>query len=159
MNSIEILKRHLLMSFRMLENIIAHCPDDLWSGSDENRTIWKRVFHVLESIDYWFDDFDEYTFPIKFPQYIAELDETNPSPLQQNVLSDYSKIIMKKIENYFNNLDSSMLTDHSIKHPKVTFLDIILCQIRHIQINIGYCNEKFNNFGYKGTDWAGYEEE
>lgn len=143
----------------MLEGIIAHSPDDLWSGSDENRTIWKRALHVLESIDYWFDDFEKYVFPVKFPRYTVEMDETNLSPLSKTDLSNYSKVIHIKIENYFKNLTSPMLAQQSIQHPKVTYLDIILSQTRHIQINIGYCNEKFCSGGYRGTDWAGYEEE
>lgn len=154
-----IIKRHLLLSFQMLTGIIDHCPDNLWSGSDENSAIWKRILHVLESIDYWFDDFEEYAFPVKFPGYSAEMDETNQSPVHRNDLSSYSKTILLKIENYFNMLSSPLLTQQSIKHPKLTYLDIILSQIRHIQINIGYCNEKFCRSGYKGTGWMGYCEE
>lgn len=143
----------------MLEDIIEHCPNDLWFGSDENHTIWKRVLHALESIDYWLDDFNVYSFSIKFPLYTAEMDEINPSPLHRNDLSNYSKTIHLKIENFFDNLSSSMLTQPSVKHPKVTYLDIILSQIRHIQINIGYCNEKFSRNGYRSADWTGYKEE
>ncbi len=143
----------------MLENVIKNCPDNLWFGSDENRTIWKRVFHVLESIDYWLDDFEEYSFPLKFPIYTAEMDQTNPSALPKNELSDYSNAIQSRLEYFFDNLSSSMLAQQSIQHPKVTYLDIILSQIRHIHINIGYCNEKLNSIGFEGTGWIGYGEE
>jgi hypothetical protein len=51
------LHRHLLLSFRMLMDVIDTCPDALWLAGREKDSIWKRVFHVLESLDFWFDDF------------------------------------------------------------------------------------------------------
>jgi len=58
----ERLNIHLTISFKMLINIVEKCPDNLWVVDDENESIWKRVLHVLENIDFWLDDISEYYF-------------------------------------------------------------------------------------------------
>lgn len=156
---IEITKRHFMASFKMLENILEKCPDDLWFNTNENDSIWKRLLHVLESIDYWFDDFDEYKFNSCFDKISAEMDISNPNELSKNEIKNYFGILNLKINNHFKSLNSIMLLDNSVKHLNVTHLDVILSQIRHIQINIGYCNEKFNGKDLKGIAWLGYNEE
>jgi len=143
----------------MLENILKQCPDELWFNTDESESIWKRFLHVLESIDYWFDDFDDYKFINFFGNLSAEMEIKNSSCLSKNEISKYLKVIKLKSDDYFKHLNPLMLTDKSIKHPKVTYLDIILSQIRHIQVNIGYCNEKFNHKGIQSIEWIGYNEE
>jgi|AGTN01.1.fsa_nt_gi hypothetical protein len=156
---ITITKRHLLLSLKMLKNILEKCPDDLWINIDENQSIWKRLLHVLESIDYWPDDFDDYKFTGFFASFSAEMDGVNPHPLTKTEISNYFKTIDMKIDKYFRRLSSLTMTDKSAKHPKITHLDIILSQIRHIQVNIGYCNEKFSNRGIDNVEWIGYNEE
>jgi hypothetical protein len=51
------------------------------------------------------------------------------------------------------------LEEKSKTHPNATYADIALCQIRHIQINIGYCNEKSIGKGLKGVKWTGINED
>ena len=114
--------------------------------------------HVLESIDYWLDDFDDYAFKDFFKDLSAEMDVTNSIVLTKNDILNYLENINLKISDYFINLDSLNLIDKSLKHANVTYLDILLGQIRHIQVNIGYCNEKFSNNGVKSVEWIGYNE-
>jgi hypothetical protein len=153
------LNAHLLACWKMLNKVIDVCPPDLWVSSDEFDSIWKRVFHVLESIDYWLDDFSEYEFKELFGNFSAEMDIANQTSLSKDEIAKYSKFIDAKINRFFNMMNDAKLSEKSLKHPKATYFDIILCQIRHIQINIGYCNEKFNRRGINSIDWIGYNEE
>lgn len=154
----EILRIHLSLSFQMLTNVIKSCPDHLWIDQDENESVWKRVIHVLESIDYWFDDFSDYQFNNRFSGLSAEMDITCSSTLSKKDILEYNELISDRINVFFNSINDDVLASHSGKHQNLTYLDIILSQIRHIQINIGYCNEKFNAKGLKGIEWAGYNE-
>lgn len=77
----------------------------------------------------------------------------------QNDIFQYLDLLKIKIQNFFSIMNDELLLKASVKHTDVTFLDIILSQIRHIQINIGYCNEKFNIIGIKSPEWLGYNEE
>jgi len=143
----------------MLINIVENCPENLWVADDENESIWKRVLHVLESMDFWLDDFSDYHFNRLFDNFSAEMDIYNKSILNKNAILQYLDLIYADINNFFNMMNDDFLLKTSSKHPSVTFLDIILSQIRHIQINIGYCNEKFNSKGIKSPEWLGYNEE
>jgi len=50
------------------------------------------------------------------------------------------------------------LTTHSSVHPATTILDIILSQIRHIQMNVGYFNQILNSSDLRSPLWLGYNE-
>ncbi|MFW6328056.1 MAG: hypothetical protein ACOC2F_07060 [Bacteroidota bacterium] len=113
----------------------------------------------MESIDFWLDDFSEYHFKNLFVNFTAEMDICNKSVFTKNDVLQYQDLINDKIENYFNIMNDELLIKTSSNHSSVTYLDIILSQIRHIQINIGYCNEKFNSKGIKSPEWLGYNEE
>lgn len=143
----------------MLTNIVEKCPEKLWVTVDENKSIWKRILHVLESIDFWLNDFSEYHFKKLFFNFSAEMDICNKSVFTKNDVLQYQDLINDKIENYFNIMNDELLIKTSSNHSSVTYLDIILSQIRHIQINIGYCNEKFNSKGIESPEWLGYNEE
>ncbi|HEX3020642.1 MAG TPA: hypothetical protein VHP36_10090 [Chitinispirillaceae bacterium] len=155
----EKLNIHFMLSFNMLLNIVENCPGNLWISDKENESIWKRVLHVLESIDFWFDDFSVYHFDRMFGFFSAEMDRCNASVLTKSDIFKYLDLINIKIQNFFDMVNDEILTEASTKHPSVTYLDIILSQIRHIQINIGYCNEKYNSKGIKSPEWLGHNEE
>jgi hypothetical protein len=155
----ERLNIHLMLSFKMLINIVENCPENLWISDNENESIWKRVLHVLESIDFWIDDFSDYHFNRLFEKFSAEMDIYNKSILTKNNIFRYLDLINVKVQNFLVIMNDDFLLKTSPKHPSVTYLDIILSQIRHIQINIGYCNEKFNSKGIKSPEWLGYNEE
>ena len=152
------LHRHLLLSFRMLMDVIDTCPDALWLAGREKDSIWKRVFHVLESLDFWFDDFSGYIFPGFFSGFSAEMDAENTSQLTKKQIHAYTGLLHKKIDAFFAIMNERKLTENSKSHPNVTYADIVLSQIRHIQINVGYCNEQFIAQGFKGVNWVGYNE-
>jgi hypothetical protein len=155
----EKLNTHLALSLTMLRNIAENCPENLWIKDNENESIWKRLLHVLESMDFWLDDFSEYHFNRIFDTFSAEMDTCNKSVLSKKDIFRYLDLLQTKIKGHFENMDDSILTESSGKHPRATYLDIILSQIRHIHNNIGYCNEKFTRKGIKSPEWLGYNEE
>jgi hypothetical protein len=160
MNTItEKLKTHTTLSFQMLTNLIAICPEEHWYDKIENDSICKRMLHTLESIDYWFLDFSVYHFKFLFDDLSAEMDHVNDYSLSKNEILGYADLILLKIEVFFSEMNDGVLLKNSSIYTKLTFLDIILSQIRHIQINVGYCNEKFSSKGLKSSEWLGYNEE
>ena len=154
----KILSLHLLKSIQMLENIVTTCPNDLWHGQSESKSISKRLLHTLESIDYWFDDFSEYHFSKLFKGMSPEMDIDNGMLVNKESMIKYLEIIKSKAIEYFNEIASIDISRNSGKHSNITILDIVLCQIRHVQINVGYCSEKYCNQGLKGIEWLGHNE-
>ena len=155
----EKLQLHLSLSFQMLENVIESCPDTFWVAQEENESIWKRVLHTLESIDHWMVDFSDYHYKSLFDAYTAEMDQTCSSPpLSKKELLSYKDLLKPKIDRFFSEMDDERLTTHSSVHPATTFLDIILSQIRHIQMNVGYFNQILNSSDLRSPLWLGYNE-
>lgn len=154
----DTLKQHTELSMKMLKNIIISCPDERWNGNCENDTIWKRIIHTLESVDYWLVDFSKYHFKSIFKDLSAEMNQVNKQVLSKNETLEYFNLIHKKVEIFFCEIDDTILRKNSFSYPKCTYLDIILCQIRHIQINTGYCHEMFKSNGLQSPEWVGYNE-
>lgn len=153
------LKIHFDLSFKMLVDVIESCPDNLWIIHEENKSLWKRILHVLEGIDFWISDFSDYAFTSLFDGFTAEMDLTNNAVIEKNDMLTYKILIEDNLKTFFKNIDDISLLRISSRYPGVSFLDIILSQIRHIQINLGYCNAAFNMVGIKGVKWLGYNEE
>jgi hypothetical protein len=126
------LNGHLLACWKMLNKVIDICPPDLWVSADGIDSIWKRVLHVLESIDYWLDDFSEYEFKGLFGNFSAEMDSANQTSLSKDEITKYLKFINAKINRFFNMMHDAKLSENSLKHPKATNFDIALCQISYI---------------------------
>ena len=157
-NVTDTLRIHLDLSFQMLTKVIELCPESLWYGTEEKKSIWKRILHVLESIDYRLTDFAEYDFNDLFHGISAEMDQSSVSSVTKNKMIRYRGLMEEKLKILFEQTDDQTLLRNSSRHPGATCLDIILSQIRHIQINLGYCNEMFSNKGIKSPEWTGYNE-
>lgn len=156
----EVLQRHFDPSFEMLEKMIRQCPDEIWTQANGGFPFWQQIFHAYESIDYWMGITDENYEEPKFDKDVTfDLDKTCSDFLSKEELETYSKKIGKKVEKFFNELESQdflMLINGS---DKFTYCDKVLCQIRHVQYHVGHCNSILRHFGYEAVDWIGYGEE
>jgi hypothetical protein len=88
----------------------------------------------------------------------AEMDQENRQQFSKEEISVYCTLISEKVEAFFNNMDDERLQSASNTHPHLTFLDIILSQIRHIQNNTGYCSQQIRATTGSRIDWVGYQE-
>jgi hypothetical protein len=154
----EVTQNHFSVCFQMFTNILQLCPQLQWDTGDENSSIWKRFLHTLESIDYWLSDNSNYLFSTYFFELSAEMNHSNKQSLSKEQISAYIDKITKKIDHFFINMNDSLLMSNSSIHPKLTFFDIILSQIRHIQNNTGYCCNQLKCTSGISVAWRGYKE-
>ena len=152
----DTLNIHFDRSFQMLSAVMDACPAEFWAGTEENNSIWKRVLHVLESIDYRLTVGGDYLFPELFTGFSAEMDQISQSVVSKEKMSGYRDLMSRKITRFFEMVNDGMLLERFSE--KATFLDIILTQIRHIQNNVGYCSELLRRNGGEGMEWLGYRE-
>ncbi|HOV25825.1 MAG TPA: DinB family protein [Pseudobacteroides sp.] len=155
----ELLKRHFDPSFEMLEKMIQQCPDELWTQVNGGFPFWQQIFHTYESIDYWMRKTDEnYEEPIYDKDVTFDLNKTCSDYLSKDELMTYSKKIRKKVERFFNELESQDFLKLSNGNDIFTYSDKVLVQIRHIQYHIGHCNSILRNHKYDAVKWIGYGE-
>ena len=155
---LRIVKRQFDPCLEMLGTLIDDCPHDTWLKAGDCIAPWRRMVHTLESIDYWFSEFDGYYFGDSIKGVSAELDTPCTEVLTKKEIADYFEKIEGKCRRFFAALDDAALLEKSAKHERLTILDIILSQIRHVQLNIGYCNEALNAAGVRGVAWKGFGE-
>jgi hypothetical protein len=156
----EVLKRHFDPSLEMLEKMIEQCPDEIWTQANGGFPFWQQIFHAYESIDYWMRKTDEKYEEPKFKKDVAfDLDKTCSDFLNKEELKTYSKKIRKKVEKFFNELESQDFLRLNNGSDNFTYCDKVLCQIRHVQYHIGHCNSILRHFNYEAVEWIGYGEE
>ena len=143
-----------MASYAMLSEVVDVCPEKFWYGTTESDALWKRVLHTLESVDYWINRKNEYRFKRRFHGFSAEMDVMNPHALSHELIKKYMATLKDDIQKTFNELDDEKLLQNSRHHQNVKVADIILTQIRHIQTNVGYCNEVLRGGGSAGVPWV-----
>jgi hypothetical protein len=161
---VQILQDQFLSGFRMLETLVAVCPDEVWTGVFSEIPFWYQVYHTACFVDFWFrrdyesDDFLVMRFDPRIP---PEFDWALPDgvSIPRVEMREYLRRIRGKLCRIFVNLDDGMLSCVPIASEKaVTLVDIFLSQTRHVMYNVGYCNGILRERGLPEADWYAYNE-
>jgi hypothetical protein len=152
---ISIIRRQFAPALIMLEQVIRRCPDELWVHNPHGHPIWKRVFHALESVDRWFNEFGEYHFSAIAKDITPHFDKTCRDFLTKPEMLDYFTKVRGKCDNAFARMDDDFLVKHTHESTMHTNLDMVLSQIRHVLFNAGCCDEAFAANGVNRIEWAG----
>ena len=103
---LHLVERQFNPCLHMLEKIIRDCPCDFWLGRGDGAPLWRRVLHILESIDCWFVDFDQYYFDAIGKDVSAELNEHCADTLSKEETMEYFRKIESKCRRFFAGLDA-----------------------------------------------------
>jgi len=137
----DINERHFTPCFEMLTQIISSCPDDLWEGRGDELPIWQIICHALAGSWVWFRPTDQ---PFQEPpmgEAVAELKVTPQEPMTRQEVSNFAAEAMARAQAFFSLAEEAgPLSPYSF-YPKLTNLDVIIDQVRHIQHHVGYCNK------------------
>ncbi|MGE5557484.1 MAG: hypothetical protein ACM3WV_02610 [Bacillota bacterium] len=63
-----------------------------------------------------------------------------------------------KIAWFFEALDDKKLSSPLIPDSKLTFGDVIISQIRHIQYHVGHCNSILRHHRFEAVEWIPCDE-
>jgi len=165
----EIMKRNFISSLNMLKKIIDNCPDDLWIAINGGFPFWQQIYHVLESVDYWFREEYRCVYDDETPKVWKSNKNVTPELdgnvrifsdiLNKDELRRYLNCIYEKTDKFFNNLD-----DYKLKQPiaesnyDFTCLDVINMQIRHVMYHVGYCICILRNHIGIDIEWVSHNE-
>jgi hypothetical protein len=147
------LRGHLEKSLKMLENVIASCPDQMWYETHGGFPLWHQVYHAIESINYWFCiDREKYARETYGKKITDDLGQRCDDVLTKAEIDDYFSRTGKIVDAYFNGLERDAGEDRGEEHD-IAKIDEIIGQIRHIQYHIGHCNAIFRESGIRAVDW------
>jgi hypothetical protein len=159
LNLPHILRRQLDPSIKMLQDLIDVCPDQVWTSSGDGRPFWQQIMHALISVQFWFREADEAFRPPDLGQGpVPDLDVEPGFSVSKESVKDYLSVIVRRIDAFFLRLSEEKLTSPSSIYNKVSYADIAVGQIRHLQHHVGYCNAILHLRDLKAVAWREHAE-
>jgi len=135
-NSIQKQTKQIFQNIEILLEVI---PADEFDTIKGGFKTWRHFYHLIHSLDKNFIDPGNYNEPEfhKKNLNIIYLDDGNK--LSKDQIEKYYKEVKDKIQKYINELDEKALDEEITFHEmKLTKLELILAQLRHIFYHVGY---------------------
>lgn len=156
-NLIKSIRINFFLSFEMLEKLIEQTPDEIFNIKAGGFIYWQQLLHALSGAHYWMRR-PESSFSELFPErkLYPELDNDPYGNITKAELIEYKNSIKALCETFFNGKDDEFLLKPSGIYDKISNLDIVLMQIRHIQYHVGHCNSILRGKGLKAVQWIDY---
>lgn len=132
--------KHFEPCFAMLNDIIMTCPDHLWTQPIRGHApIWQQVCHALAGTWVWFRPAGK---PFQEPpmgEAVAEMQVIPDYSMTKEDVLGFAVEAKARAEAFLAMAGETLMAPYSFCE-KVTNLDIIMDQIRHLQHHVGYCN-------------------
>lgn len=92
-NLIRTIKTQFFLSFSMLENLIAECPDEVWNIKAGGFVFWQQIIHTLAGTNFWMRGPESnFTEPFSERKIYPELDnEPVGNVTREEILNTRSK--------------------------------------------------------------------
>lgn len=140
--------RHFDLSFSMLMEVIRVCPQALWQERGGRAPIWQIVYHALAGAWVWFRPAGQ---PFQEPPVggdVAELQVIPEQALSKEEVEAFAAQAKARADAFIAGVsqEGSLLAPYSF-YDKLTNLDVLIEQIRHIQHHVGYCNAILGEVG------------
>lgn len=147
-------RQHFFMSFSMMEKMIEQCPEDVWNMKAGGFVFWQQIVHALSGSNFWMrQDSSNFTEPFAERKIYPELDADPEGYVTRDEMTAYKKKVKAICESFFDGKDDEWLMFPSWVYVKLTNLDVLLMQIRHLQYHVGHCNSILRDRGLEAVDW------
>ena len=143
-------------AFKMLENAIIKCQDELWNDPEAEKIISQVVYHILYNAEFYLTK-----NPVEEDDFKPEMDYEhgkNPKKIytRQDLLN-YLNFIRKKGETLFKSMTTEDLTTDSIfEWHGSSVLSSLLYNLRHIMLHIGALHVRLNKVGKEPMSWVSH---
>lgn len=158
MNSIiKTSKTQFFLSFSMLENLIEECPDEVWNIKAGGFVFWQQILHTLTGANFWMRQPESiFTEPFSERKVYPELENEPIGNITREEMLEYKEQVKNLCIKFFEKNDDVWLLEKSHIYDKISNMDVVIGQIRHIQYHIGHCNSILRERGLKAVDWIDY---
>jgi hypothetical protein len=121
--------------------------------------VWKQLYHLLHSMDQNFVDPADFTEPSFHTKNLDVIFlEAGESPGLARLV-EYFEHVRVKIEAYIASLDDrSLEVTVAFRDMRLTRMELILAQFRHIFYHVGYLHCCFKTLNGKTPDYVGLYE-
>lgn len=155
MNSIhKICRKQFFLSFQMMENLIEQCPEEIWSIKAGGFVFWQQILHALYGANFWMRQSNVLILePFAERKVYPELEKEPEGKISKDEMLNYKDEVKKLCESFFEGKDDEWFSMPSVLCDKLTNMDVVFMQIRHIQYHVGHCDSILRERGFKAVDW------
>lgn len=136
---VKILQKQMEIVLKNIDYTLSYVDKAYWNKSVNGYTIWKQIYHTLNSIDRIFTFPENYKYPDFHVENLNSLDISSDIVIEKETLINYFEEIHSGVSLYLEGVDDNKLLEEVIcQEMKLTRFDLILAQIRHITWHLGY---------------------
>ena len=133
------IKNQTKQIFQNIEILLECVPENEFEIKKGGFLTWKHFYHLIHSLDKNFIDPSNYIEPVFHKKNLNIIYMDNENILTKEEIMDYYINVKNKIQKYIDELDAKILNEIIIFNEiKLTKLELILAQLRHIFYHIGY---------------------
>lgn len=152
-----IIERQFFLCLDSMKNLISHSPDEIWNMKRGGFVYWQQILHAITGSLFWLrTERQEFIEPFSELKVYPELEKDPENTLSKQQLAGLLQDLYTTATRFFNEIDSSALLSHSVLYEKITNLDVVLGQIRHLQYHIGHCESILRDTGIQDIPWIEY---
>lgn len=157
MNTQSIAEKQLSLSLEMLKNLIENAPDSVWNEKRGGFIFWQQIFHALTGALFWLrSEKGEFQEPYAGQNLYPELDGEPQGQLSREQLLDLYREVLEEKELLFGKLTEETVIESSPLYGKISSLDVIFGQVRHIMYHIGHCDAILRDQELPAAKWVEY---
>lgn len=150
-------KTQFTLAFQMLEELIDGDNKDIWDKKVGGYVYFQQLLHTLMGTHFWFrDDHQPFKEPFQEYYYYPELEHDPEQVMAKKELIIYKEEVKKIVNHYFDSKDDTWLAQSAKVYPKLTNLEIIFMQIRHVMYHVGYANAVLKELKKETVKWIDY---
>ena len=136
---LSIINRHSENTFKSIDILFDSFSEKDFTEVINGFPIWQQFYHMLNSIDRIFIDPIDYEYPEFHKESMNNLEVESENQNNKNTLFQYYLEIKRNVQKYLSNLkENELYLKSNHKTIRMTKLDHILAQLRHIAWHIGY---------------------
>lgn len=147
-------KTHLFLSLAMLEKLVEQSPEEIWNIKAGGFVFWQQLLHALAGSNFWMrQPGSSFTEPFADRRVYPELEDEPEGYITRDEMKAYKDTVKSICESFFKDRDDRWLAEPSGLYDKISNLDVVFMQIRHIQYHVGHCDCILREKGLRATDW------
>jgi hypothetical protein len=142
--------------FKMLDEIISLCPDELWNVRTDEPPFWQQLYHTIFYTDFYISEamwtFKKPTFADEKANDLKYVASEAPSPKQ---MQDYLEEAKRNCMSALEKMAPEQLEGENPFHwTGPTPAHRLIYNIRHAQHHIGWLNSMLARKTGKSAEWV-----
>jgi hypothetical protein len=156
-NLVKIMEVQFNLAFSMISEFLEKCPDEIWNKKLGGHIFWQQLLHTYTGTNFWFRiKKEKFIEPFQGKEVYPEFEDDPKDFISKGEMENFVSLVTQEAIVFFKDKSNSWLSEPNVIYNKITNLDVINMQIRHIMYHVGYCNCILHEEGVPAVEWKDY---